>query len=97
MRYKPTGSWLASKAQTNVLAIALLLLAGLMGLGYLAFAAAGIVGVQEPTGFGSTTTVNFSPNIGLIVTILGCAAASGGALISLVHTNSAPRRLPPAL
>jgi hypothetical protein len=90
--YTPAAGWFASKAKTKVLAIVLLLLAGLMGLGYVGFAAAGTVGVQEPDGLGSTTTVNFSPNIGLVLAILGCAAAFVGAIISLAPADSALRR-----
>lgn len=91
MWYQPAAGWLASKAKANVLAIVLLLLTGLMGLGYLGIAAAGAIGVQEPTDFGSTVTVNYSPNIGLVLSIVGCAAAGVGAIIALVQANSARR------
>ena len=40
-RYKSSAGWLGSKPKTYVLAIALLLLTGLMGLGYLGLAVAG--------------------------------------------------------
>jgi hypothetical protein len=88
--YRPTAGRLAS-IRTIILAVALLLLSGLMDLGYGLFAAAGLIGTQESTGIG-TVTVSFSPGIGMILAMMGAAAGCVGAVLSLAHISTAPSR-----
>lgn len=43
---------------------------------------AGIIGTNETSPFGDSVHVNFSPQIGIIISILGCAATAIGAIVS---------------
>jgi hypothetical protein len=67
------------------LGITLLVLSGLGLLGYVIFTAIGAAGVNQSGGFG--TKVTYSPSVGIILAILGCAAAVVGSILVL-------RRLP---
>jgi hypothetical protein len=58
-----------------VFAIFLLVLSALGLLGYLGYTLIGLVGTNQDTFLGQSVHVTFSPNIGLIMSILGCAAA----------------------
>ena len=74
------------------LEVAILVLSGIGVLGYVGFAAAGLVGFQDQTDLGSSVTITYSPSIGLILAILGCAAAAVGSIRMLVLAKSARRR-----
>lgn len=89
--YQSTAGRPASKIRTIILAVALLLLSGLMDLGYGLVAAAGLMGTQESTSLG-TVTVSFSPGIGMILAMMGGAAGCVGAVLSLAHMSTAPSR-----
>jgi hypothetical protein len=45
------------------------------------FVLSGIVGADETDPFGDAVHVNFSPQIGIFISILGCVAAGIGAII----------------
>lgn len=66
---------ISSIAAVAVAALTLLTLGGIV--------LAGIVGADESDGFGGTVHVNYSPQIGIFVSILGCVAAGIGAIMSL--------------
>ena len=59
-----------------------LIIAGLTVLTLGGFILAGIVGTDETDPFGSSIHVNFSPQIGIFISILGCVAAGIGAIMS---------------
>jgi len=63
------------KTPSQILGIILLALSALGFLGYLGFTAIGAVGIDQSDGF-ETIHETFSPNIGLIMSLLGCAAAA---------------------
>jgi hypothetical protein len=65
-----------------IAAILTLIIAGLAVLELGGFILAGIVGTNETDPFGSSVHVNFSPQIGIFVSILGCVAAGIGAIMS---------------
>jgi hypothetical protein len=58
--------------------------AGLTMLTLAGFIAAGIVGIDEDGVLGSVH-VNFSPQIGIFISILGCVAAGIGGIMSFTH------------
>jgi hypothetical protein len=64
-----------SRSPSRVFAIFLLVLSALGLLGYLGFTLIGLIGTNEDTLFGESVRLTYSPNIGLIMSILGCAAA----------------------
>ena len=66
---------ISSIAALAVAALTLLILGGIV--------LAGIVGTDEADGFGGSVHVNYSPQIGIFVSILGCVAAGIGAIMSL--------------
>jgi hypothetical protein len=69
-----------------VAGIATLGLSSLAGLLYVGFILVGINGVPEPGAFGDmTTTVMYSPAIGLILAAAGCGAAFVAAIRSFHH------------
>jgi hypothetical protein len=69
-----------------VAGIATLGLSSLAGLLYAGFILVGINGVPEPGAFGDmTTTVMYSPNIGIILAAAGCGAAFVAAIMSFHH------------
>jgi hypothetical protein len=65
-----------------------LCLAVLGTLGYLSFAGIGEAGYKQTTALGFSTTVTFSPSIGLILSILGCLAAVVGSIRVIVHRKA---------
>jgi len=68
-----------------VAGIATLGLSSLAGLLYAGFILIGINGVPDQEPFGYMTTMKFSPNIGIILTVAGCGAAFVGAIRSFHH------------
>ena len=60
------------------------IVAGLTMLTLVGFIAAGIVGADEEGIIGSVH-VNFSPQIGIFIAILGCVAAGVGGIMSFTH------------
>jgi peptidoglycan/LPS O-acetylase OafA/YrhL len=73
-------------------AVTLTVLSSLGVLGYSGFAAAGIVGFQDQDDMGFPGKVTYSPNIGLVLCILGCAVAGVGAIRLLTSATPARRR-----
>jgi hypothetical protein len=76
----------ARSRRTRLISAILALISG--GLTLLTFAGiivAGVVGIDETDPFGSSVHVSFSPNIGIILSIIGCIAAGSGAIMSLQH------------
>lgn len=71
-------------------AIPMLVLSALGILGYGVFTIAGFSGVQESDGFGGTSNVTFTPNIGLILLLLGCVAVLVGSIKALRHATRRP-------
>lgn len=59
-----------------------LVVAGLTLLTLCGVILAGVVGTDEAGIFGSPVHVNFSPQIGIFISILGCVAAGTGAIMS---------------
>jgi hypothetical protein len=55
------------------------------GLLYVSFILAGITGVPVQDPFGDTTSLTFSPDIGIILAVAGCAAAYVAAIRSFHH------------
>jgi hypothetical protein len=76
------------------LEVTLLVLSALGVLGYLGFAAAGLAGFQDQSDLGYSVTVTYSPSIGLILAIAGCAAAAVGSIRLLTRANAARRQAP---
>jgi hypothetical protein len=72
-----------SNSRPRGYAIALVILSVLGFLGYTGFAAIGAVGTTQTDALGFSATVTYSPDIGLIMAILGCAAAAVGAILVL--------------
>lgn len=70
-----SSSGTGSGSPSRVFAIFLLVLSALGLLGYVAFTGFGFVGFNQGSVFGASVHVTYSPNIGLIMSILGCAAA----------------------
>lgn len=62
--------------------IAAVTLAFLAGLFEVLFIIAGIAGVPVQDDFGDTVTVTYSPNIGIILSLIGCVAAIAGGIMS---------------
>jgi hypothetical protein len=60
-----------------------LCLSGLGALGYAGFIALGIIGWPTQDSFGDSYTVTFSPDIGILLSVAGCLAASFSAMRSL--------------
>lgn len=58
-----------------------LIVAGLTLLTLCGFVLSGIVGADQADPLGDTVHVNFSPQIGIFISILGCVAAGIGAII----------------
>jgi hypothetical protein len=73
------------------LTVTLLILSGLGALGYAGFAVAGLVGFQDQADLGIPVRVTYSPGSGLVLSILGCALATAGA-IGILRTAAASRR-----
>jgi len=69
----------------SVSAILALILAGLAVLTLAGITLAGIVGSDETDAFGNTVHVNLSPQIGILISIVGCVAAGIGAIMSFRH------------
>jgi hypothetical protein len=75
------------------LEVTLLVLSAVGVLGYLGFAAAGLAGFQDQTDLGPVT-ITYSPSIGLILAVLGCAAAAVGSILLLTRARAARRQVP---
>jgi hypothetical protein len=71
-----------SNRATLISGILTLIIAGLAVLTLGSIILAGIVGADETDPFGSSVHVNFSPQIGIFISILGCVAAGIGAIMS---------------
>ena len=67
--------------------IATLCLSSLAGLLYVGFILAGLGGVPEQDPFGDMTTVTFSPNIGIILAVAGCAVWPEPAVMAATTAN----------
>jgi hypothetical protein len=65
-----------------------LCLSGLGVLGYAGFIALGIIGFPQQDSLGDSYTVTFSPDIGVLLAVAGCLAASFAAIRSLQHRES---------
>ena len=72
----------------RITSLATLGLSGLGCLGYAGFIALGIVGWPANDGLGDSYTVTFSPNIGVLLSLAGCVAASFAAIRSLQDRES---------
>lgn len=68
-----------------VAGIAALCLSSLAGLLYVIFIVAGLHGVPGQDAFGEVATVQWTPNIGIILAAAGCAAAFLAAILSFHH------------
>ena len=68
-----------------VAGIAITCLSAVAGLLYMHFILAGITGVPVQDAFGYTTSLKFSPGIGVILAVAGCAAAYVAAIRSFHH------------
>ena len=76
---------LAKASRTRLISgILAFIVAGLTMLTLVGFIAAGIVGADEEGIIGSVH-VNFSPQIGIFISILGCVAAGVGGIMSFTH------------
>lgn len=95
LEYLPDSAMPISRPRVYVFGIPALALSILGFLGYVGFTVVGAAGVSQATGLGYSEKVTFSPSIGLIMAILGCAAAGFGAISALRHA-SAPRLAPPS-
>jgi hypothetical protein len=74
---------LAKSVRTKVTCgIVALSAAGITELTLLVITIAGIAGVDEPDGFGGSVHVSLSPHAGIFISILGCAVAGIGSVIS---------------
>jgi len=69
-------------------AVATLCLSVLGALGYAITIVAGLAGTTEQDPFGNTVTVTFSPGIGILLALAGCAAAGIAGIRSLQHHRS---------
>jgi hypothetical protein len=65
-----------------------LIAAGLTAMELIFLTVVGVAGFEAADPFGDTVHVNFSPQVGIFIAILGCAAAGIGAIMSF----RAPRR-----
>lgn len=68
-----------------VAGIAITCLSAVAGLLYMRFILAGITGVPVQDLFGDATSLTFSPGIGVILAVAGCAAAYVAAIRSFHH------------
>ena len=68
-----------------VAGIAITCLSAVAGLLYMRFILAGITGVPVRNPFGDATSLTFSPEIGIILAVAGCAAAYVAAIRSFHH------------
>jgi len=68
--------------------IATLCLSTLGALGYAITIAAGLVGVTEQDPLGFSVKVTFSPGIGILLALAGCAAAAVAGIRSIQHNKS---------
>jgi hypothetical protein len=68
--------------------VAALCLSGLGALGYTAFIAVGIIGWPVQDSLGNSYTVTFSPNLGILLAVAGCVAASCAAVRALKHREA---------
>jgi hypothetical protein len=66
-------------------AVATLCLSALGALGYAITIVAGMVGTTEQDPFGDSVRVTFSPGIGILLAMAGCAAVCVAAISSLQH------------
>jgi hypothetical protein len=74
---------LAKSVRTKVISgIMTLIVAGVTELTLLGITIAGIAGIDVSDDFGGSVHVNLAPHIGIIISILGCAVAGIGAVIS---------------
>ena len=77
--------------------IVTLIAAGLTASELILLTGVGIAGFEQTDPFGDTVRVNFSPQAGIFISILGCAAAVIGALISFRARRRAGYRPPQAV
>jgi len=68
-----------------VAGIAITCLSAVAGLLYMRFILAGITGVPVQDPFGDATSLTFSPDIGIILAVAGCASAYVAAIRSFHH------------
>jgi len=68
--------------------VATLCLAALGALGYAITIVAGLAGITEQDPFGFPVKVTFSPGIGILLALAGCAAACVAGISSLRHYRS---------
>lgn len=68
--------------------VAALCLSGLGALGYAITIVAGLAGITEQDPFGFPVKVTFSPGIGILLALAGCAAACAAGVKSLQHYRS---------
>jgi len=74
---------LAKSARVRLVSgILTLIAAGLTASELMLLSAVGIAGFEQTDPFGDTVRINFSPHVGIFMSILGCAAAGIGAIMS---------------
>ena len=83
-----------SAASRMACSILLLVAAALGVLGYGGFAAMGIAGFEDESELGFTSRVEFSPNVGLVACIAGCAIAFIAAIATLRSSPGSDSRRP---
>lgn len=79
---------MAPQPQRLVAAIVTLGLSATGALLYVLFIVIGIVGVPEQDPFGDTTTLTFSPGVGIVFCVAGCAVAGLAAIRSCQHRQA---------
>lgn len=79
---------MAPQPQRLLAGVAALGLSALGALLYVLFIVIGIVGVPEQDPFGDTTTLTFSPSIGIVLCVAGCAVAGLAAISSCQHRQA---------
>ena len=85
----------ASAGPKRAFKIILLALSALGILGYLGFTVLGIVGFNQTAGLGVSAHETYSPNVGLILSILGCAACIYAGIAFLRQPQAQPGQAQP--
>jgi hypothetical protein len=86
---------LARSRHTRLIAgILTLIAAGLTASELVLLTAVGVAGFEQTDPFGDTVRVNFSPHAGIFISILGCAVAGIGAIMSFSARRRAGFRSP---
>ena len=78
----------AQESARRIAGVATFVVSGLGALGYAGFIAAGMIGWPMQDSFGDSYTVTFSPDIGVLLSVAGCVAASLAAVRLLKHREA---------